>query len=59
MTLICGFLLKDVTVPLSEVPGLVKFNLFNLLAAVLLEPGANYNSSHYLDCELQGSYKHG
>lgn len=52
--MICDFLLKDVTIPLSEVPGLVKFHLFNLLAAVLVESGANYSSSHYLDCELWG-----
>lgn len=57
--MICDFLLKDVTVPLSEVSDLVKFHLFNLLAAILVEPKANYSLSHYLDCELWDSYKDG
>lgn len=57
--MICDVLLKDVTVPLSEVPDLVKFHLFNLLAAILVEPKANYSLNHYLDCELWGLYKDG
>lgn len=57
--MICDLLLKDVTVPLSEVPDLVKFHLFNLLAAILVEPKANYSLNHYLDCELWGLYKDG
>lgn len=57
--MICDFLLKDVTVPLSEVSDLVKFHLFNLLAAILVEPEVNFSLSHYLDWELWGSYKDG
>lgn len=43
--MICGFLLNDVTIPVSEVSDLVKFHWFNLLAAILVELKSNYSLS--------------